>query len=164
MSTPEKPAEPRTLQALLRHLAGDQQWRRKLAQHRIFESWPAAVGPEIAAHAYPWIIRASTLWVKVTDPIWMQQLHLQKILLLQRINRELTDARLDDIRFQLDPTYRPPPPPPAEPQLLPPDPDELREFDKLLATLPDERTRQALRSFWITLHRRQVPAENQAAD
>jgi manganese/zinc/iron transport system substrate-binding protein len=60
------------------------------------------VGPDISGRAQPACIRGSVLWVDVLDSIWMQQLHLQKLLLLDLINRRLDNGSISDIRFKLN--------------------------------------------------------------
>src|SRR5210317_2511439 len=104
--------KPEEISRLLSSVFDNRKWRSKLELHRVFEFWDRTVGKEIAAVAQPTLIRSrSVLWVKVRDSIWMQQLHLQKMLLLEKINRQLNGEQLSDIHFQLDSSLSAPPTP-----------------------------------------------------
>ena len=128
-------------------------WRSKLELHRVFEFWDRTVGKEIAAVAQPALIRSgSVLWVKVKDPIWMQQLHLQKMLLLEKINRQLNGEQLSDIHFQLDSSLSTPPEPENEkPKSFSPDKQQEQEFDKLISSLENDELRDSLKSLWVKM-------------
>lgn len=137
---------------LLSGVAEDKKWRSKLELHRVFELWQAIVGPEIAAVAQPSLIRGHILWIKVTDSIWMQQLHLQKLLLLEKINKQLHDEKFSDIHFQLDSTLSPPPTPRIEkPKAVLLDKKEEHEFDRLISSLENENLRESLKSLWVKM-------------
>jgi predicted nucleic acid-binding Zn ribbon protein len=138
---------------LLSGVAEDKKWRSKLELHRVFELWQAIVGPAIGAVAQPSLIRDHILWIKVTDSIWMQQLHLQKLLLLEKINKQLHAEKFTDIHFQLDSTLSPPPAPRIEKKtkavLL--NKKEEQEFDRLISSLKNEDLRKSLKSLWVTM-------------
>ena len=150
-STLDNVSEPTGISRLLSNVIADRQWRSKLELHKIFELWYSIVGPEIATVAQPSLIRSQVLWVKVTESIWMQQLHLQKILLLEKINKQLHAEKITDIRFQLNSSLSPPPPEPlsekSKPVLL--DKKEEQAFDKLISTLENEALRASLKSLWV---------------
>lgn len=142
---------------LLGTLSLDKRWRERLGLHAVFLFWNEVVGEEIACRAQPTIIRGTVLWVEVGDPVWLQQLHLQRGTLLGEINRRLpSETKLTDIRFQLNSTLDREPAPveaaasaPAPPFLTP---QEARELDALLATLADDEARATMRRFWLKAH------------
>jgi len=88
--------------SLLDDVINRKNWEHQLALHQVFLFWQKAVGEGIAQRAIPHVIRKGTLWVKVVDSVWMHHLHLQKPLLLEKLNSRLHNVSLDDIRFQLD--------------------------------------------------------------
>jgi hypothetical protein len=145
-----KPVEiSRLLSAVFEH----KKWRSKLELHRVFEFWNSTVGREIADVAQPSLIRGHILWVKVTDSVWMQQLHLQKMLLLEKINNQLHKEKITDIRFQLNSSL----PPPPEPEIRKPKPVFLdkkkeQEFDKLISSLEGDELKASLKSLWVKMH------------
>ncbi len=90
-----------TISRLLKKVAQIHGLERRLACGKVWEVWQEAVGEAIARHAWPKGIREGTkLVVAVVDSVWMQQLSLQKTLLLEVLNRHLPEkAHLEDIRF-----------------------------------------------------------------
>lgn len=145
---------------LLGTLSQDKQWRERLGLHAVFLFWDAVVGEELAWRAQPVMIRGTVLWVEVGDPVWLQQLHLERGTLLGEINRRLPSAtKLTDIRFQLNSSLDQEPTtaevadasPVASPPLTP---EEARELDALLATLADDEARTTMRRLWLKAHGR----------
>jgi predicted nucleic acid-binding Zn ribbon protein len=149
-SDANKPVE---ISRLLSAVFENKKWHSKLELHRIFEFWNSIVGREIAAVAQPSLIRGHVLWVKVTETIWMQQLHLQKMLLLEKINQQLHEEKISDIRFQLNSSLAPPPEPEikkSKPVFL--DKKKEQEFDKLISSLDNDDLKASLKSFWVKMH------------
>jgi predicted nucleic acid-binding Zn ribbon protein len=145
-------SRPTEIRQLLSGVIENKNWRSKLELHRVFELWQNIVGQEIAAVAQPSIIRGHVLWVKVAESIWMQQLHLQKMLLLEKINKQLHEEKISDIHFQLNSSLSPPPVPHVEkskPVLL--NKKEEQAFDKLISSLENEDLRASLKSLWVTM-------------
>ncbi len=146
--------EPTELCSILRMLISQRKWDRRLNLHKVFDFWDEVVGREIANRAQPVFIRGKVLWVTVVDSIWMQQLHLQKILLLERINRRSGKESLTDIRFKLNTSPSRPPTPEkiVKPDSRPPDKKKLHKFEDLTSFLRQDDTRTALRELWIKFH------------
>lgn len=144
---------------LLGTLSHNKQWRERLGLHAVFLFWDEVVGEEIACRAQPTIIRGTVLWVEVGDPVWLQQLHLQRGTLLGEINRRLpSETKLTDIRFQLNSRLDQEAAPVAAEEPIPAPqpltPEEARELDSLLATLADDEARATMRRFWLKAHGR----------
>jgi predicted nucleic acid-binding Zn ribbon protein len=145
-------SRPIEISRLLSGVIENKKWRSKLELHRVFELWQSIVGQEIAAVAQPSLIRGHVLWVKVAESIWMQQLHLQKMLLLEKINNQLHEEKISDIHFQLNSSLSPPPVSHVEkskPLLL--NKKEEQAFDKLISSLENEELRASLKSFWVKM-------------
>jgi hypothetical protein len=145
--------KPEEISRLLSAVFENKKWCSKLELHRVFEFWDRTVGKEIAAVAQPSLIRSrDVLWVKVKDSIWMQQLHLQKMLLLEKINRQFKDEKISDIHFQLDSSLSTPPEPENEkPKSFSPDKQQEQEFDKLISSLENDELRDSLKSLWVKM-------------
>jgi predicted nucleic acid-binding Zn ribbon protein len=143
---------PVDIKRLLATVFANKKWHSKLELHRVFSFWDATVGREIAAIAQPSLIRGHVLWVKVADSVWMQHLHLQKILLLDKINQQLHNEKISDIRFQLNSSLARKPEPAAEkspPVFL--DREKEAEFDKLISSLDNEDLKVSLKSLWVKI-------------
>jgi len=126
----------------------------KIDQHRVWLIWKECVGPQIAAQASPLRIRDDILEVRVSHPVWMQQLQLLKPRLLERLNTELGDKPIKDMFFrrgkpaqqESKATERVP-----LPEL---DASERQEIAQLVAAIDDDETRQAMVDFFT--HQRQL--------
>jgi hypothetical protein len=144
--------KPVEISRLLTAVFENKKWRSKLELHRVFEFWNRTVGKEITAVAQPSLFRGRVLWVKVKDSIWMQQLHLQKILLLEKINKQLDGEKISDIHFQLDSSLSAPPEPEnkkSKPVYL--DKKQEQEIDKLIGSLENDELKASLKSLWVTM-------------
>ena len=142
--------KPVEISRLLSTVFENRKWRSKLELHRVF--WNKTVGKEIAAVAQPYLIRGHVLWVKVRDSIWMQQLHFQKMLLLENINKQLVNEKFSDIHFQLDSSLSAPMEPETEkqkPVFL--DKKQEQEFDKLISPLENDDLKASLKSLWVKM-------------
>jgi predicted nucleic acid-binding Zn ribbon protein len=69
--------------------------------HRIWKVWDDAVGPIIARNAQPLWIRKGRLRVKVSDPIWLQELGLVEKTLREKLNERLGRQAVEKIDFRL---------------------------------------------------------------
>ncbi|PLY11638.1 MAG: DUF721 domain-containing protein [Desulfuromonas sp.] len=98
---------PARVTKLLGELLARNGLKDKLEEYRVWLVWEACVGPQIAAQARPLRLRDGVLEVRVSQPIWMQQLQLLKPQLLTKLNQRLEGAQLKDIylkRGPLNPT------------------------------------------------------------
>ena len=135
---------------LLSSVFNNNKWHQRLNLNSVFLYWEETVGPEISVHAQPSFIRGRVLWLDVTDSIWMQQLHLQKILLLEKLNQKIQGGeQLEDIRFQIGtPVKQAAPPEPFVPRFTPPDKEKIKEFENLITTIKDDDVKKSLYSMW----------------
>lgn len=67
----------------------------------VWPAWEEAVGPEIAAATQPVALRDGTLTVHVRHPVWLQELHAQRALLLGRVQRLPAGASVRELRFKV---------------------------------------------------------------
>ncbi|HIJ79944.1 MAG: DUF721 domain-containing protein [Desulfobulbaceae bacterium] len=150
---------------LLKELFRKKQWEEKLGLHSVFENWPQLVGEGIASRSRPHLIRGTVLWVNVSDSVWMQQLHLQKMELLDKINRNMPGkGEITDIRFLLNVDAGQQPEPDNHPakqvELRPIDPDQLKSFQRLITSITDDEMKGRLLRLWTKNHQRSVPLED----
>jgi hypothetical protein len=111
--------------------------------------WPAALGPGIAAAAWPARIgRDETLHVHTTSAVWAFELQRMEDELRARLEEALPDDPLPPrLRFAVGPV---PSPPAAEPDAkaaapLEIDTESLAEAARLAAPVEDERLRELVR-------------------
>ncbi len=130
-------------------------WSKRLGLYAVFQFWDEVVGEDIAKRAQPHVIRGKVLWIKTSDPIWMQQLHLQKSVLLEKINQRLKGENLDDIRFQLDAKLGMSRPTASYiPDSIPtgPEPSQIEEFEAMISSLTDPEVKKELKDLWMKFH------------
>lgn len=138
---------------ILRSLFAGKKWQKRIELHQVFLFWQEAVGEGIAAHAEPEVIRGAVLWIKVSDSVWMQQLHLQKMLLLEKLNSRLHGDKLSDLRFHLDVNSgtqpeKPKPERKRTAKTVPPPP----ELENMIGLLESKDMQEALRRLWCKAH------------
>jgi predicted nucleic acid-binding Zn ribbon protein len=150
-------SEPSLLGTLLRELFQRNKWQHQLERHKIFPIWEDIVGLHIAAHAMPDCIRGEVLWLKVTDSVWMQQLHLEKRTLLAAINERLGEQGLQDIRFRLETKLASREPEVAResrPAEEPVGQEDRNRFEEMIQPLQDEDLKATMRRLWLKSWRR----------
>jgi predicted nucleic acid-binding Zn ribbon protein len=68
---------------------------------RIWKEWEGAVGAAIAKNAQPEWIKNGKLRVKVSDPIWLQELGYAEESIKEKLNQRLGRRAVDRIEFRL---------------------------------------------------------------
>jgi hypothetical protein len=71
----------------------------RLDEYGVWPIWNDVVGPTIARNAQPEKIRNGTLFIKVTSPVWMQQLQYMKEMIAERLNQRLKTNIVRNIFF-----------------------------------------------------------------
>jgi hypothetical protein len=71
----------------------------QLEAYAVWPVWNEVVGKAVARNAQPERIRNGTLFVKVSSPVWMQQLQFMKDLIAEKLNQRLRAAIVKNIFF-----------------------------------------------------------------
>lgn len=147
--------KPEPISSLLDGIIGRKKWSHKLDLHQVFTFWPEIVGDDVARWARPQLIRGKVLWISVVDSMWMQQLYMQKVLFLEKINERLTGPGFSDLRFQVNSNMtcseRVSKPPEESEKSKAPAQEELEEFKKRIDSIPDPEVRKALFNYWYRI-------------
>lgn len=162
------------LGALLQSVFHQKKWQDRIEIHQVFLFWDKILG-ELANHAQPEIIRDNTLWVNVSDSVWMQQLQFEKQTIIDQINRELSKyckntqretgavPKIEAIKFKLDPTLSHSTQ--TQPSLaeqfdsVPVDASRLKSFESAVKSINDETIEKSLKSLWIALEKRKAKTD-----
>ncbi len=75
--------------------------QERIHEYRVFREWPAAVGEQVARHAWPARLQGKTLHVVVDSSPWMQELSLLKTDILDRLNARMGRKLLTNLRFRV---------------------------------------------------------------
>jgi predicted nucleic acid-binding Zn ribbon protein len=73
----------------------------RLDEYGVWPIWNDVVGKTIARNAQPEKIRNGTLFVKVTSPVWMQQLQFMKEMIVEKINLRLKSDTVKNLFFMV---------------------------------------------------------------
>jgi hypothetical protein len=127
----------------------------RLDEYGVWPIWNEVVGKTIAVNAQPEKIRNGTLFVKVTSPVWMQQLQFMKQMIAEKLNQRLKREIVKNIFFvvgRIDSSALPETAP-AVP--LTPLDQEPKIDQQFLETITDPELRQAFKRLLKSYSRRQ---------
>lgn len=71
----------------------------RLDEYAVWPVWNEVVGTVIARNAQPEKIRNGTLFIKVSSPVWMQQLQFMKEMITDKLNQRLRGEIVKNIFF-----------------------------------------------------------------
>jgi predicted nucleic acid-binding Zn ribbon protein len=117
----------------------------RLDEYRVFGQWEKSVGPVIARHAQPQIVRGKKLTLVVDSPAWRQQLSLLKPQIVEKVNRNLGKETIKDIMLRLgevESRKQSSEDPPVRTVL---GPDEREKIENYVREIGDADTREAVR-------------------
>jgi predicted nucleic acid-binding Zn ribbon protein len=73
----------------------------RLGEYAVWPIWNDVVGSTIARNAQPEKIRNGTLFIKVSSPVWMQQLQFMKDMIAGKLNHRLKGEVVKNIFFMV---------------------------------------------------------------
>ena len=73
-----------------------------IKKSEILQHWEEAVGEQIAAATRPGYVKGKTLFVFVSDSMWMQELKLSEERIIASLNRLMNEEVIDQIYFKID--------------------------------------------------------------
>ena len=97
----KKTEQMETFGAVLDHSLKRFDLSQRLDDYGVWPIWNEVVGKTIARNAQPEKIRNGTLFVKVTSPVWMQQLQFMKEMIVDKINLRLKSAAVKNLFFMV---------------------------------------------------------------
>jgi hypothetical protein len=124
----------------------------QLNEYGVWPIWNETVGSTIARNAQPEKIRNGTLFVKVTSPVWMQQLQYMKGMIAEKINERLGNPVVKNIFFLVG-TVETPASATKTPLRATPPIQESKLDEKDLDSIKDPELREALRRLLIASRR-----------
>ena len=124
----------------------------RLDDYGVWTIWNQTVGAAIARNAQPEKIRNGTLMVKVSSPVWMQQLQFMKEMITAKLNEQLKSTVVKNIFFVIG-RIDLPPDESAEPVATTPP----RLVDaSFIETIDDPEIRDAFKKLLSSFARRQT--------
>jgi hypothetical protein len=127
----------------------------QLEAYGVWPVWNEVVGKPIARNAQPEKIRNGTLFVKVSSPVWMQQLQFMKDLIAEKLNQRVRADVVKNIFFFVGPISSTDIGADADPEPLKTPADNIDPVDEqFLDTVEDPEIRQAFKKLLRSFARR----------
>jgi predicted nucleic acid-binding Zn ribbon protein len=129
----------------------------RLDEYAVWPIWNDVVGKIIARNAQPEKIRNGTLFVKVSSPVWMQQLQFMKDMIATKLNHRLKGETVKNIFFMVGRID-------ADEELSSPAPSETAESaecridEEFLESVADPEIRAAFKKLVKSYSRRKPKA------
>jgi len=129
----------------------------RLDEYGVWPVWNDVVGNPIARNAQPEKIRNGTLFVKVTSPVWMQQLQFMKDLITEKLNQRLGTPVVRNIFFVVGRVETDAAEAEGQPAAQPaPEPREPEIDEEFLKSVTDPEIRHAFKRLLRSYTRRKT--------
>lgn len=69
-------------------------------QQKALKLWGEIVGDSIANNTEPMSVKNGTMVIKTTNPVWKQELQIQKTEIIKKLNYRLRKNIIKEIRFK----------------------------------------------------------------
>ncbi len=69
-------------------------------QQKALKLWDEAVGKKISKNTKPISVKNGTLLIKTTNPVWKQELQIQKTEIIKKLNNKIKKNIIKEIRFK----------------------------------------------------------------
>lgn len=110
----KKNAPIETIGSVLDHSLKRLDLTTRLDEYAVWPVWNDVVGSVIARNAQPEKIRNGTLFIKVSSPVWMQQLQFMKDMIAGKLNHRLKGEVVKNLFFMVGRIDAPTPEPIAQ--------------------------------------------------
>ncbi len=143
--------ETKTLQgvgAFLPQLSQHNGWQEQLDLHSVFLHWDELFDKKITMYCRPLKIVRKVLWVEVENSAWLQQFQFQSVFFLETLNKSLRLSSLKSLRFCVAEKEFEEKKEDVSLRYVPPSTQELADFEKLISSIADKDSREALLRFW----------------
>ena len=123
-------------------------WQEQLDRHSIFRNWKKLLDAEITEHCKPLKIVRKELWIEAENSAWLQQFQYQSVFILDALNKSLRLSKLKGLRFFVAEKDFEKEEQEVLMRYVPPPAEEVAAFEKQVACIVDEASREALLRFW----------------
>jgi len=115
--------------------------------------WEGAVGPGVASHAAPENLKGGLLTITVDSSVWMNQLSLLRLDIMEKLNLAAGTETVTDLRFrmgQVSGQKTKKQEPPFTPKRRSLGPEEKAEVEEAVGAIPDPELRARARRLLIS--------------
>jgi len=72
---------------------------KQLEEYEVLRKWEKIVGKTVAKRVKPWKIEKGILYLKIKNPMWMQEICTQKKRMIERINKIMEKKMVKEIKI-----------------------------------------------------------------
>ncbi|MED5578439.1 MAG: DUF721 domain-containing protein [Nitrospinota bacterium] len=91
----------RKMEEIFNSLGRKETWANRLSFSDIMLVWQKVVGPDISKIAKPTFLRGKKIIVEVSENVWLLQLQSESQELIEKLNLNLKNKKLNEIKFVL---------------------------------------------------------------
>jgi predicted nucleic acid-binding Zn ribbon protein len=128
----------------------------RLDEYGVWPVWNEVVGKTIANNAQPEKIRNGTLFVKVSSPVWMQQLQFMKEMIADKLNQRLKGEVVQTIFFMVGRVDAPALEPPTDAPKSDSSEASRQVNEEFLQSIEDPEIRDAFRKLLKSFKQRKL--------
>lgn len=96
-----KDEQPRPLSEILETMRTSTELGKSLHEAKIWEQWPAIVGPVLMHHGMPLRVRDGVLTIAVSSSVWMHRMSYKKSEIVHKIDEILGPDHVRELFFTL---------------------------------------------------------------
>ena len=127
----------------------------RLDEYGVWPIWREVVGKMIARNAQPEKIRNGTLFIKVSSPVWMQELQFMKEMIVGKLNQRLNGEIVKNIFFMVGRIDEAEPDAANSPESCEADENDHPVNEEFLQSIEDPEIRAAFKKLLKSYARRQ---------
>jgi hypothetical protein len=103
-----KARQAEAISEVLRRVVRELDIEKKLVSHSIEPAWPRAAGPRLSANTRATKLRDGVLTIEARSASWLNEVAMMREPLKARLNQELGENRVRELRFRLGGGFPPP--------------------------------------------------------
>jgi hypothetical protein len=73
----------------------------RVREYGLWKAWDELVGQQVSRRCQPERVKDGILFLKVTSSVWMQQLQFMKSMIIEKVNGQMGEGAVRDIRFRI---------------------------------------------------------------
>ena len=94
-----------SIKEALEEFLKEKKWDKKIRGYNVVNYWEDFVGKEISRHSHPIKLQNRTLFLRVKNSVWANELNLRKGEIIEKINLSTKEETVSDILFKVQPSY-----------------------------------------------------------
>lgn len=75
--------------------------KKNVKEYGLWKVWDKLVGIHISRNCQPDRLKDGILFLKVSSPVWSQQLQFMKAMIIEKVNGHMGDGVVKDLRFKV---------------------------------------------------------------